>query len=163
MLAMLVTLSSKGELPTTHNGMKAGKRKMSSPCPTKTPSVKLEKPVAMIHATGIHSTKKAQFHIKPQGVDHKLLCNWEGYMFVVYLTRSHHNRVVLQTVPCCSGEAGGCCPIRVIAANGLSIPFQGYFEDDVTMFDNKFRNMDFLVVEDQPTRRWNTENKTFMV
>ena len=38
--------------------------------------------------------------------------------------------------------------IRISAANGLSIPYRGYFETDVTMFDSTFKNMGFLVVED---------------
>ena len=38
--------------------------------------------------------------------------------------------------------------IRISAANGLSIPYRGYFEADVTMFDSTFKNMGFLVVED---------------
>ena len=44
--------------------------------------------------------------------------------------------------------------IWVTAANGLSIPYQGYLEADVTTFDHTFKNMGFLVVENQPTQRW---------
>ena len=38
--------------------------------------------------------------------------------------------------------------IRITAANGLGIPYRGYFEADVTMFGQTFRKMGFLVVED---------------
>ena len=38
--------------------------------------------------------------------------------------------------------------IRITAANGLGIPYRGYFEADVTMFGQTFQNMGFLVEED---------------
>ena len=38
--------------------------------------------------------------------------------------------------------------IRISAANDLSIPYRGYFETDVTMSDNTFKHMGFLVIED---------------
>ena len=38
--------------------------------------------------------------------------------------------------------------IRITAANGLGIPYRGYFEADGTMFGRTFQKMGFLVVED---------------
>ena len=107
----------------------------------------------MSHATGIHSAKEGSLLHKAIGNCPEIIAQL-GIANIRCLLDT--GAQVLTITETCFKEHFAAeeklvdvAPyIRISAANGLSTPYRVYFEADVTMFNNTFKNMGFLVVED---------------
>ena len=119
------------------------------------PSVKLNQPVAVSCTTGVQSAKE-----EGSEVLHKAIGRCPELMVQI---GKADIRCLLDTGAQVSTITEACFNqyfgdeerlvdvaryIRITAANGLGIPYRGYFEADVTMFGETFQKMGFLVVED---------------